>query len=263
MPKIKVNEINYYYEEAGSKEPLLLIAGLGCDLSIWTSVLDKLSQNFRVIIFDNRDAGRTDYVDATYTINDMADDTVCLIKKLGYEKVSILGHSLGGAIAQDIACRYPEVVDKLIISNSLVQVATVSLAALEFAGKLRKFTTDISLPTQSIAPWIYSDDYLRYDNNLEKLGELIRTYPFPQQADGYLRQLNALAKFNSQGYLHKIRHLTLIIGGSHDLLTPLNQSQIMADNIPNAQLVILPGSHMPIIEIPLLFVKTIDNFLLN
>jgi len=263
MTKIKVNEINYYYEEVGDKEPLLLIAGLSCDLSIWTSVLDKLSQNFRIIMFDNRDVGRTDYVNTEYTVDDMADDTVRLIKKLGYEKVSILGHSMGGAIAQNIAYRYPEVVDRLIISNSLVQAPTVSLVAMEFAGKLREISTDISLSAQSIAPWIYSDDYLRFDNNLQKLGELMQSYPFPQRADGYLRQLNALNKFDSGGYLHQIKHLTLIIAGSHDLLTPLSQSQIMADHIPNSQLVVLPGSHLPIIEVPPLFVKTVERFLLN
>ncbi|HLX53915.1 MAG TPA: alpha/beta hydrolase, partial [Aquella sp.] len=93
MAKIKVNEINYYYEEVGDKEPLLLIAGLSCDLSIWTSVLDKLSQKFRIIMFDNRDVGRTDYANADYLVDDMADDTARLIKKLGYEKVNILGHS--------------------------------------------------------------------------------------------------------------------------------------------------------------------------
>jgi 3-oxoadipate enol-lactonase len=261
MASIKVNNINYYYEEAGSGETLLLIAGVGCDVSVWTSVFGKLSQNFRIVMFDNRDVGRTDYVDANYTVEDMADDTVRLIRKLGYEKIHILGHSMGGAIAQNIAFRYTDVVDKLIISNSLVHMPTVSQTALEFAGRIKNITSDLGLSAQAIAPWIYSDDYLRFDNNLEKLAQLMQSYPFPQRSDGYLRQLNALSKFDSTGYLHQIRHLSLIIAGSHDLLTPLSQSQIMADHIPNSQLVVLPGSHLPIIEIPPLFVKTVENFL--
>jgi 3-oxoadipate enol-lactonase len=263
MTKITVNEINYHYEEVGNgKDPLLLINGLGCDVSIWTAVLDKLSQNFKVITFDNRDSGRTDYASTDYTIDDMAEDTVWLIRKLGYEKVSILGHSMGGAIAQAIAYHYPEVIDKLIISNSLIQMSTVGITALDFAGKMRQLSTDISLQVQSIAPWIYSDDYLHFDNSLEKLSELMRAYPYPQRPDGYLRQLNALNKFDSSAFLHQIRHMTLIIAGSHDLLTPLSQSQMMADHIPNSQLVVLPGSHMPLIEIPPLFTKTVANFLL-
>ncbi len=262
MSKITVNEINYYYEEVGNgKEPLLVIAGLGCDVSLWTAVLDKLSQHFKVIIFDNRDVGRTDYVSAEYTIDDMADDTVRLIRKLGYEKVSILGHSMGGTIAQTIAYRYPEVVDKLIICNSLVKVPTISQTALGFAGKIRQFTTDTSLQIQAIAPWVYSDDYLHFDNSLEQLSELMRKYPFPQRPDGYLRQLNALNKFDSNGFLHQIKHMTLVIAGLHDLLAPLNQSQTMVDHIPNSQLVVLPGSHVPVIEIPPLFTKTVVNFL--
>lgn len=263
MATIKVNGINYYYEEVGSKEPLLLIAGLSCDLSLWVSVLDKLSQNFKVIMFDNRDAGRTDYMTANYTIDDMADDTVLLIKKLGYEKLHILGHSMGGAIAQSIAYRHPEVVDKLIICNSLVHVPTISKIAMEFAGKLRDISPDNGLQVQSIAPWIYSDDYLQFDNNLEKLGELVRAYPFSQRVDGYFRQLNALARFDSREYLHQVRPLTLIIAGAHDLLAPLDQSQTMADHIPNSRLVVLPGSHMPLIEVAPLFVNTIERFLLD
>lgn len=261
MATIKVNNINYYYEESGNGEPLLLIAGVGCDVSVWTSIFGRLNPNFRIIMFDNRDVGRTDYVDTDYSIDDMADDTVRLIRKLGYEKVHVLGHSMGGAIAQNIAYRYSDVVNKLIICNSLVQVPEVSKVALEFAGKLKKVSTDISLSIQAIAPWIYSDDYLRFDNNLEKLGELMKSYPFPQQADGYLRQVSALNKFDSSKYLHQITQLTLIIAGSHDMLTPLSQSQIMADHIPNSQLVVLPGSHLPIVEVAPLFVKTIENFL--
>lgn len=261
MATIKVNNINYYYEESGNGMPLLLIAGLNCDVSVWTSVFSKLNQKFRVIMFDNRDVGRTDYLNTDYLLDDMADDTVRLIRKLGYDKIHVLGHSMGGAIAQSIAHRYSDVVDKLIISNSLAHIPTVSQAALEFAGRLKNVTADVGLSAQAIAPWTYSDDYLQFDNNLERLAELMKLYPFPQRPDGYIRQLKALALFDSTAYLHEIKHLTLIIAGAHDLLTPLSQSQIMADHIPNSQLVVLPGAHLPIIEVPQIFVKTVENFL--
>lgn len=261
MPKININNINYYYEEFGSGDPLLLIAGMGCDVSVWTSILGKLGMNFRVIMFDNRDVGRTDYMNADYEIEDMANDTVMLIQKLGYCQVNILGHSLGGAVAQSIANNYPDVVKRLIISNSLVQVQEVSRAAMQFAATLREAGMDLGVSTMSLAPWIYSDNYLGQTNNLTKLASLMSSYPFPQRIDGYLRQLKALCNFDSTGYLSSINQSTLIIAGANDLLTPLSQSQTMVRHIPNSELVVLPGSHMPIIEIAPLFVGTVKDFL--
>ena len=97
MPKFTCNEIEIYYEIHGEGYPLVLIAGLGCDMSIWDPILDLLKRHFKIIIFDNRGVGRSSSPSQPYTISDMALDTWNLIAKLELHKPHVLGHSMGGA----------------------------------------------------------------------------------------------------------------------------------------------------------------------
>jgi 3-oxoadipate enol-lactonase len=83
MPTVKVNNINIYYEIHGEGEPLVLTGGLSIDITALESVIGTLAQNYRVIAFDNRGAGRTDKPDIPYSIAMMADDTVGLLKAIG------------------------------------------------------------------------------------------------------------------------------------------------------------------------------------
>ncbi|OJV09288.1 MAG: hypothetical protein BGO14_02855 [Chlamydiales bacterium 38-26] len=96
MPKFTCNEIEIYYEIHGEGYPLVLIAGLGCDMSIWDPILDLLKRHFKIIIFDNRGVGRSSSPSQPYTISDMALDTWNLIAKLELHKPHVLGHSMGG-----------------------------------------------------------------------------------------------------------------------------------------------------------------------
>lgn len=261
MATTSVNGIKYFYEEIGDGHPLVLIPGLGCDNSVWAGIMSHLSAKYRVLLIDNRDSGRSDYVDYTYTIDDMADDIVCLIKYLGYERANVLGHSMGGTIAQSIAYRYPQQLNKLVISNSLVKIPIRSKVALDLSGSLQMSNVDLSIIMQSIAPWIYSADFFMSNDNLCKLVNAMYSYPYKQRPDGFVRQLRALSNFDSSKHLHKVSALTLVVAGKCDLLTPKEESETMVKHIANSRLTILPGSHMPFIENPTLYIKTIIDFL--
>lgn len=91
MPFIKVNEINMYYEIYGSGYTLVLIAGLGTDHTLFKLCINRLSQNFKVLIFDNRGAGNSDKPDIPYTIGMMAEDTATLMDRVGFECAYVLG----------------------------------------------------------------------------------------------------------------------------------------------------------------------------
>jgi len=82
MPKVKVNDINIYYEVHGEGKPLLLIRGLGRDLTAWMFQTSEFSKKYRVVVFDNRGVGRTDAPDISYTTEMMADDTAGLLDAL-------------------------------------------------------------------------------------------------------------------------------------------------------------------------------------
>src|SRR5258708_1505269 len=99
MPVARVGDINVYYELHGEGTPLVLIGGLGTDITPYAGIIDWLAQRFRVLAFDNRGAGRTDKPDAPYTIGQMADDTAGLMETLSIERAHVAGVSMGGRIA--------------------------------------------------------------------------------------------------------------------------------------------------------------------
>src|SRR5919197_4467347 len=103
MPPIAANGIELYYTEAGSGEPLVLVMGFGGDHLAWGFQLAAFSAHYRVVVFDNRGSGRSSAPDIPYTTPMMADDTVALLDHLGIDRAHVLGVSLGGMIAQQIA----------------------------------------------------------------------------------------------------------------------------------------------------------------
>src|SRR3990167_9486363 len=116
MPKITANNISMHYEQHGTGDDLVLIGGLTSDHQVWKSALRILSQYFRVLIFDNRGAGQTDTPDLPYTTELMAKDTLALMTALNIPRAHIVGHSLGGCIAQQMALIAPDKVKKLVIA---------------------------------------------------------------------------------------------------------------------------------------------------
>jgi 3-oxoadipate enol-lactonase len=118
MPYVKVNDIQMYYEIHGDGEPLLLIVGLGTDISEWEGIIHWLAQTYKVLAFDNRGAGRTDKPDTPYSIEMMADDTAGLMQTLGNQQAHIFGISMGGRIALALALRYPTSVKKLVLVST-------------------------------------------------------------------------------------------------------------------------------------------------
>ena len=116
MPYQAVNDINMYYRVSGAGYPLVMIMGLAGNSDWWPDeFIERLSQDYRVILIDNRGAGRTDAPDMEYSIPMMARDTVSLMGALGIDKAHVMGISMGGMIAQEIALLFPDAVDKLAL----------------------------------------------------------------------------------------------------------------------------------------------------
>ena len=118
MPIAKVNGININYMVAGQGEPLVMIAGFSADQSLWKSQLPAFKKQFQMVIFDNRGVGKSDKPQGPYSPKMMSEDTIKLMDYLNIKKAHILGHSMGGLIAQEIAINYPERVMKLILAST-------------------------------------------------------------------------------------------------------------------------------------------------
>lgn len=103
-----INKANLYYETHGRGEPLLMIQGWGMDITGWQYIIEPLSQQFQVIVFDNRGAGRSEVTPGKYTTRLLADDAAALLDHLRIDHVHVLGWSMGGMIAQELALAHTQ-----------------------------------------------------------------------------------------------------------------------------------------------------------
>jgi len=118
MPKANIGDMEIYYEEHGQGPPLVMILGLGQDTATWSFQIPELSNRLRLIVFDNRDCGKSSRCLDDYTTRTMAQDTIGLMDHLGIDQAHICGTSMGGMIAQQVALVAPERVNSLILAST-------------------------------------------------------------------------------------------------------------------------------------------------
>ncbi len=246
---------------SGEGEPLLLIAGIASDVSSWPGVSEELSRHFKVINFDNAGAGRSGIPEKSHTIRDMADDAVSLLDYLKIKKANILGHSMGGYIAQEIAINYPKRVEKLILeSTSFVS----SKRNNELIGDFNKKLKENSDPRQwfgSWTEWLFSQKTLTDKNFIETFIQNGMNYPFGPTQAGLNAQTEAIKSFDSSGRLGNIRAKTMVVEGSEDKLILPEEAKALARKIPGCVYKTIEGAgHCIHIESPELFLKAVFGF---
>jgi len=262
MPKVKVNDINIYYERHGQGEPLILIGGFGADHTIWDSIDDIFSKHYEVIVFDNRGAGQTDVPMGAYTIEQLTKDVVSLCKALKITKAHFIGNSMGGYILQELACHYPSLVKSAIISNSTNGGRTCFHNYLEAQLELIKAEVPLNVLIKATCSWVYSIDYLLQPGILNVLIQEQLENPYPFTINGYEGQYAALKNFNSKQWLNKINVPTLVIGADQDLIFSELSIKALADNIPDAEYYCFQQcGHLPFIEYPEKFINVVLDFI--
>lgn len=242
MATARVNDIEVYYEVHGQGEPLLLIMGLGAAATGWEAQIPDFSREYQVIAFDNRGAGRTDKPKEPYTISQMADDAAGLLDVLGIPCAHVYGMSMGGMIALEMALSHPLRVRTLILGGTM---AGGPKAVTASSALLQEWIASSMLPPEQAAravlKFLYSDEFIARngDRLVERWVSLSHLRP-PQ--DALQRQLRAIAQFNAYDRLDRIRAPTLIIAGTEDKIVPVENARILAERIPGAELVELPGA---------------------
>ncbi len=118
MPDAKIGDIQIHYEEYGEGPPLIMILGLGQDTATWKFQVSYFSEHFRLILLDNRDSGKSSSSPETYTTETMAGDILGLMDHLGMARAHLLGTSMGGMIAQQVALMAPERVISLVLAST-------------------------------------------------------------------------------------------------------------------------------------------------
>ena len=119
MPKVKLNDVEIYYEEHGQGRPMVFLSETACDGEVWKiNQVGEFSKDHRVIIHDYRGTGQSSKPSIDYTTRMFAEDVVALMNHLGAEDAIIVGHSMGGRVAQLLALDYPKKVHKLILAST-------------------------------------------------------------------------------------------------------------------------------------------------
>ena len=211
MPLIAVNGIELYYESHGTGAPLVVLAGLGLDVSEMGMLTGPLAARFRVIAADNRGAGRSAKPPGPYSVEQIAADVVGLMDRLELARAHVLGFSLGGRIAMALALAEPARVDRLVL------VATS--------------------PRSAGARW-----RVRAGMMVADLPVLRGRYRQPRSA--MKAQFDATTRFDATARLSQITAPVLIVHGTSDHVTPVAMARQMHDLIPGSRLVLIDGGHL-------------------
>lgn len=264
MPKANLKDINLYYEVHGSGYPLILIRGLASNADHWYYQVPAFSSHYSVVVFDNRGIGRSDIPDSPFTISTMADDTVGLMDFLGFRRAHILGISMGGMIAQEIALKHGQRVNGLILSCTSCggkhAVQPDPAVIRDLSGSLFGGTEEAS---QKGLRCLFSENTIQHKPGIvQRYAEVSKRFPSPSQV--LIHQVKSIQGHDTWAELANIQNPTLVLAGKEDILVPPENSKILSERIPNARLkVIEGGGHQFLIEQPDAFNNAVLEFLLG
>jgi pimeloyl-ACP methyl ester carboxylesterase len=250
--------------EGGRKPWLVLIQGLGFDRAGWAPVLPALRRRFRLVLIDNRGTGRSTTADLDFSVADMAQDVIAVLDASGIARAHVLGVSLGGMVAQELAIGQPEPVDRLVLACTTpgwpfgYPMPPASVQRMMSIAGLPVEEAQRSLVENALSP-----------GTVEKHPELVERIVGNQRgrlADPAAWQALARAGARYSGGTRQslIRAPTLVMCGDADAVVDPRNSKLLAEQIPGARLITFPGlSHLFFWEEPGKFASAVTSFLLS
>ena len=242
LPRVPTAECHgqtLYYEEHGEGDPLLCVMGLSANTLAWALQVQAFAAEHRTVIFDNRDVGQSSIAESDYEIRDMAADTLALADHLGLDEFHLLGYSMGGAIAQEVALAAPERIKTLTLAVTFAHGGAWARKLGEVWGARRlkqsweEFVDETLLLNMSEA-------FFENEGAVEFLRNATLSDPNPQPAEAFKRQLEASGRHAAE--VERISAPTHVIGGEQDILVPVWKSKELAGLIPGAKLTVIEGS---------------------
>lgn len=259
MPKIKTNNINLYYEVSGEGQPLLFIHGLGSSTRDWEIQVEEFSKTYQVITWDLRGHGQSDKPAGPYSLPMFAADAAGLLNSLNIKSAHVVGLSLGGGIAFQLAIDYPQLVKTMVIVNSAPELI------------IRRLKDRFGIGLRFVIVRLLG---------MRKMGEVLSKRLFPKDEHDSLRTtfverwaendprayqdaMRAMIGWSVTDKLDSIKCPTLIITADQDY-TPIAVKESYTKLIPSAELVIIPDAHHATpIEQPEKFNAALMNFLVK
>lgn len=261
MPFAELTDVRCHYEIMGTGDPLLLIPGLGATCDLFSCVKPELSRSFSLILIDNREMNGSIAKRLPQTLADYAVDAVELLDYLQLDRAHVMGLSLGGIIAQQLANDHPSRVDRLVLMSCTHRFGPYLREIAKLLGQaLRHFPPDVfhrMVELLGTAPQ-YVDAHVE---EMEQRIAVAQRVQVPRTALAH--QLRCLGCRDVAGMPdYRITQPTLVIAGEQDMLIPACYAKRMADNIPGSEFMLLPQcGHDPLVEMPEVVVPRIVEFL--
>jgi pimeloyl-ACP methyl ester carboxylesterase len=242
---------------------LVLIQGMGLDRSGWRPVLRKLRRHFRLVLVDNRGSGRSGVPTASFEVADMAADVVAVLDEAGIRRAHVMGASLGGMVAQELAVDHPGRVDALVLVSTTPGwpfAYPMPAASLRLIAATGSMTREVAL-RRHVENALSVRGGEREPGLADRLVELQRSRPAAPGA--WRAQAAAGARYAGQLRQTRIRARTLVLQGAADTVVDPRNGKLLADRVPGAQLVIFPElGHLLFWQEPDSFAGVVATFLL-
>lgn len=232
-------KINYVVH-GDSGDYLIMVNGLMMTTNSWLHMVPELKKHFRVVCVDMHDMGASEKMDCNYKNEIQCDVIKGVIEAIGAKKAHLCGTSYGGTVSLMFALKYPNLVDKIMVFNTLAYAD----AYLTEVGRLWQkgaATYDCDKYYDEFAPFIYAPWYFeKYHKSIYERKELVRPIISKEYCDSIIRLSKSAEGYDLRDNLKNIKAQVLIVGADQDILTPLSQQYMLAEQIPNAEFVIIP-----------------------
>ena len=246
-------------EACGDGPPLLLIMGLGYARWCWDPIVEPLARSHRVITFDNRGIGESDKPPGPYTAAQMAADAVAVLDGHGVERADVIGTSLGGMIAQELALAHPERIDRLVLACT----TPGGDRAAPFPARFIELMAEAPAQETRVALRRFVENALAPGAPIALVDQLYeRRLADPPDPAGWQAQAAAGTTYDGYDRVAAIRAPTLVVHGTEDNVVAAANAEILGRLIPNARVELLEGcGHLFFWEQPERFVELVEEFL--
>jgi pimeloyl-ACP methyl ester carboxylesterase len=243
-PRPTPYDIQISYTVAGAGEPLLMIMGYGSTKDMWDRrLVQALTSRYRVITFDNRGMGQTPAGDKPFTIGQFALDAVRVLDELGIEETHLMGWSLGGDIAMQLAVSHPERVRHLIVYGAHCDGGKMFPPSQEVLDALNDPSGTAAERGQRLVGLLFPAEWL--EQHGQELGEIFKDVHETSDAENIAKQSQALQQWGGVcDQLASLRAPTLVLSGDRDVIVPVENARFIASRVPGASLrIVLNAGH--------------------
>jgi 3-oxoadipate enol-lactonase len=247
------------YSWHGAGEPVVLIAGLGARGTSWQPFLARVAARYRVLTFDNRGSGVAPELAEPASIRDFARDALDLLDALGVARARVIGRSMGGMIAQELALLAPQRVERLVLVSTTGRVDSHLSHLFSLWADMAEQGVPATIRHRSSLLWCLGSRSVAQDARVAAYLEAKVRGERPQD---YVFQARACAEHDALGRLRELRMPVLVVAGSEDRFTPRAHALELAGAISGARLKWIPGSgHLAYLEDPDRFAAAVLPFL--